>query len=65
MRICKCGGRVVQAELTSGRQRWNCLDCGRYEIFSTNLLTKSVNDYNGITDNRKASDDSSLSRGAL
>jgi hypothetical protein len=32
MRICKCGGVVAQAELTSGRERWSCSSCGRYEI---------------------------------
>jgi len=65
MLICPCGGKVSQAELTSGRERRSCADCGRYEIFLNTPLTNVQNAYNANTDNRKASNDSSLFRGAL
>lgn len=65
MVICQCGGKVTQSELTSGKERWHCADCGRYEIFSKYLLTNLQNDYNADMDNRKAHDSSSLLIGAM
>jgi len=60
MLICPCGGKVSQAELTSGRERRNCADCGRYEIFLNTPLTNLQNAYNADMDNRKAHDKTSV-----
>lgn len=30
---CMCGGLIEVASLTSGRSRWCCRSCGRYEVF--------------------------------
>ena len=65
MRICACGGSIEVAELTSGKVWMYCSCCKRYEVFENRVLTNSEYGYNSVTDNRKASDDSSLSRGAL
>jgi hypothetical protein len=65
MITCKCGGIVDKDYMTSGAERFVCRACGRYELFIKDLLTNVQNAYNAVTDNRKASDDSSLSRGAL
>ena len=34
MRICKCGGKITQHELTGNREAWNCRGCGRYEAIN-------------------------------
>ena len=34
MRICKCGGKITQHELTGNREAWHCRACGRYEAIS-------------------------------
>jgi len=40
MRLCQCGGNVLQGQLTRGRESWSCKACGRYEIFGeTNEAT--------------------------
>lgn len=36
MRICKCGGKITQHELTGNREAWHCRDCGRYEKVNRN-----------------------------
>ena len=41
MRLCQCGGRVLQGQLTRGRESWSCKVCGRYEIFQQG---ESMND---------------------
>lgn len=33
MRLCKCGGHISALELTHSRTRWECKECGWYEIF--------------------------------
>jgi hypothetical protein len=35
MRLCQCGGHVLQGQLTRGRESWSCKACGRYEILTT------------------------------
>lgn len=49
MRICQCGGSIGEGELTTGRVRWECRACGRYEIFgrshqAATLPLESVSD---------------------
>ena len=34
MRICKCGAKITQHELTGNREAWHCRGCGRYEAIS-------------------------------
>ena len=65
MRICKCGGIVSQAELTSGKERWFCAFCKKYEIIDKKDLTSTQNAYNRAMDNRKAHDGCDQPRGAL
>lgn len=35
---CMCGGLIEAIGLTSGRTRWVCRACGRYEVFGPKNL---------------------------
>ena len=45
MRVCKCGEKLRQHELTNGREAWSCSGingCGRYEVFTRPLLDAEI-----------------------
>jgi hypothetical protein len=50
MRTCSCGGSVDTSDLTGGRERWLCRQCGRYEIFDQAEEEKQQGDANEMLD---------------
>lgn len=43
MKICQCGGDITQHNLTRNREAWHCKNCKRYEIFTFNGKTDTIN----------------------
>ena len=50
MRLCQCGGRVLQGHLTRGRESWCCKVCGRFQIFGETDEAKSLHGGRGKSD---------------
>jgi len=42
-RQCKCGGQVVQHQMTNQREAWRCTSCGRYQLVGIRYEVKTIN----------------------
>jgi len=42
-RQCKCGGQVVQHQMTNQREAWRCTSCGRYQLVGIRYEVETIN----------------------